>query len=251
MDFLTTYCSAGVGNLIYNFLTVEDEQRLDSTCKTVREFHRKDLYPVTHSYVYVDGVFDLMENPHNEKARCSYMRKIAGFIQEIASDLNDGCMRLPGLTRLTQVREIHFAIPIMINTWTSSIHRCTYAAWESIENILRQKNEMEDHPLRSVHVVPGNIYLVKEDIDGNILTTRCIEDHSETTHLEYYRWFGDNFPGIYIPTSLCINMYMPSLWIWPNDSNEYGTELKYWSWDGSKDSVGMLMLELIKSAAMN
>jgi hypothetical protein len=243
MDFLTTYCSAGVGHAIYDFLTIEDDLRLDSVCKTIREFHRKDVYPVALAHVCVDDITNLMDDVDNNKARCKFMNKISEYIREISSEFNDECASLPNLTRLTNVRKITFAIPIIIDVKRHDIHISTHRAWKSIETILHQKNDMEEHPLKSVRVIPGNIYLADVDAAGRILTSHCIADNNESTHQEYYRWFY--FHAIHVPTSLCIDMYLPTFTIFPNSRDEYGLELKCWSWNGPKNSIGMMMLEMM------
>lgn len=234
MTFLQLYTTPDVGYMINQFLDVDDDLRLDSTCTDVRKTHREDIYPRYKTF-NIDAVASWTKN---RQAYMSYEKKLLKYVEHLTCTYNINFVLMPPLDQMPKIKSIHYAVPLSIETTRPHIDSKVFALWKSVETLaLDLARPDTNHPLEAVCVHPGEILLTRTR-DGECVSEQWLHDSNETTHQQMYRRLA--YPTyIVIPNNLYhIHFCLPGIMLgqpWPN--------IHTWSWD-EPDSVGMLVLNL-------
>lgn len=236
MTLLQAYCIPGLGNILHSFLRTDDELRLDSTCRTVREFHRSDVYP---TFKHLD--MEEVDYHSDTMVACrKYATKLSRYAEQITYLRNASMLKIPRLHSMPRVREIRYAIPLVVDISNRSIHHYTWQLWEGVEALLHELSLDIDHPMESIQIVPGNLLFVRTSFNtGEVVSEKWMEDAHESTHLLYYRRLHGR--SVWIPNNLWVRLRMPDILASPlsGDAYEY---IEFWSWQGP-DTLGAMMLD--------
>lgn len=239
MSFLTAYGIPGISHLIYSFLTVDDDLRLDQVSKDVREINRVDVYP-TYTRMDLD---ELAHYSSSQQAYQSHVDKTLPYTEVITSRFNCYQLLMPSLKKMPRIREIHFAMPLVVNISDYSLGEEMETLWNSVEQLFIDLAGARDHPLTTVAIVPGGIRFMRSSVLGEVTSRIFVQNVDESTHLAYYRrlLFGKT---IYIPwvvvSQQLNNVYLPDILTWP--SLPPTPSMKWWSWDGP-DTLAKMMLD--------
>ena len=197
MSFESVYFIPNVGNLIGSFLCIEDELRLDSTSKSIRQFHREWVYPM-YRLLNVD---DIYAEASSSRAACKYLTKMSPYAETVECFRNQHGAKLPGLRCLPKLRDITFAIPLIIDTTLRRIHPNTQELWASV-NMFINSVVTQEHTLEKINIIPGVIIVVRSDPGSNeYLEEHILEDMTEGSHLQIFRRY--QFPvTLHIPRTV-------------------------------------------------
>jgi len=169
-SFLDIYLNPIQGTLIHSFLTPQDEQALDSTCKQIREFNREHVYP---KYTTVDTA----------NTTPSFLRKLTPYIKKlIVRDLN-----IP--TSMPLLEDVTIVVPLIVDVTIRRICEDTHRMWQFASEFL-QTLAITSNIVHTVRIVPGNLTLLRADMfTGNIIEIYTVQDSTEGSHLQLYRFF--------------------------------------------------------------
>lgn len=240
MDFLDVYCQPLIGYTIDSFLGVEDEIRFDATNKEVRAFKREWVYPMYRT-MDIDVLVETCENIEWAKL---YLRKMNPYLTKVECPHNLHDFQLPTIRNMSKLREITFAVPLIIDVNMGIIHMHTYQIWSSIDRFL-QSIAVTPNSVEIVNIVPGVMKLIRTDVEsGDTLHEKIIYDTSEGTHLRYYRRFG--LPVVLMFTLPKDNCFGAKVFKCPSCVISYATRQKTRSidWGTQDEGVGSLFLDL-------
>lgn len=185
-SFENAYFIPNVGSLINNFMRPEDDIKIDSTSKSIREFHREWVYP-GYRHMNID---DIYENASSSRAALAYMTKMNPYVEEIECFRNVHGVKLPRLRSLPNLQDITFAVPIILDVTLRRIHPNTQELWRSV-NMFINAAVTQENSLQKISIVPGVIVLVRTDpVTNEYLEEHVLEDMTEGSHLQIFRRYG-------------------------------------------------------------
>jgi len=236
---MVPYTVPGIGNVLHAFLPIEDRLRMDCVSKEIRAFHREHVYPHAKSL----NAELVMDDAQNREAGLSYIQKISKYAETILCVPNKYELTLPSLRGIPKVKHLEYAVTMFVDVTTYDITPRTSDQWTAVEDLIHSLAEDDDHPMRDIVIVPGNIVYLRTSPEGDELEAYTLEDQAEATHCAYYRRFG--YDPIYIP--MC--MYRKEFWFHLPKylaatiaQEQHGKKITYWE-DGSAGSIGRLLLD--------
>jgi hypothetical protein len=240
MDFLDLYCQPLLGYTIDSYLGVEDESRFDATSKEVRAFKREWVYQM---YRVMD-IDTLVENCENIEWAKLYLRKMNPYLTRVECRCNFHEFQVPTIRNLSNLRELTFAVPLVLDVSIGSIHPNTYQIWGSVDRFL-QSLATRPNKLEHVSIVPGILKLVRTDpTTQHYLDEKIVYDTTEGTHLRYYRRFGLPVMLMFaIPKQnhFRLKSFKCPSWVLPLSTRE---KTKNIDWGTQEEGVGSMFLDL-------
>lgn len=181
-SFLDVYTVPDIGNNIHSFLTFTDESNLDKVNKEVYTFNREYVYPMCKT---VD-----LDTFHSQPNFLNYLKKITYYIEHLTCKHNSSRTGIPTIRYMPSLKEITYAVPLVIDSTQRRIHPATHRLWGLVNNFLQSLYTHKNF-VKKVNIVPGCVILVRCDpITDEFLEEHIINDTTEGSHLELYRWYG-------------------------------------------------------------
>ena len=176
----------GISNLAFqisDYLTGEECLKFDCVCKDVYEINRESVYPM-YREIDLDAIVESLQDHIGVK---SYLTKMSPYATTIIASKNSTGVCIPRITKLPKLRNVTYAVPLIIDVTFQIIHADTHRLWKGVSDFLSSLSTT-NNDVESVHIVPGVIMLVRTDVETNeTLDTRILNDTCAGTHLRMYR----------------------------------------------------------------
>ncbi len=238
-SFTDVYLVPDIGQLISTFFNIRDDARLDSTNKEIRDFHRAAVYPL-YNIIDLDAISEEVDDP------VPYLKKMTPFAEKITSTLNPGRLGIPTVRKMRNLREVTYAVPLVVDTTLRRIHPTTYRFWELVDSFL-QSLFMFPNAVETVNIVPGAIVLVRTDPDrDDFLEEHVLNDTTEGSHLQIYRRYGmPVVMNVHKPAAPTHGTRLSRVHL-PGRLASYGMKnLHYEDWNTDITGIASLLLDLI------
>lgn len=242
MTFEDVYLIPNLGALIWSFLPIEDEMRMDSVSTTIRQFHREWVYP-TYRSIDIDT---LCTYTSSSVSPPKYLTKLSPYLEEITCVRNEQRLKLPRIEALPNLKRITYAVPFILDTTLRRIHPHTQMLWAAVNTFIRT-SMMRPNQIESIDIVPGVILCVRTDPedDENYLEQHILEDTTEGSHLQLFNRYGMPVIIMLPPAYL---QYIPMKFPF-RMANYVGKtiakRLHYTDWSVHEWGVASLLLDLI------
>lgn len=235
--FLDIYLNPLQGKTIHKFLSVKDEQALDSTCKEVRAFNRKHVYP---SYSEIDTA----------NFNSAFIRKINSHIKTL---IVRDTRRSLFLNYMPVLEEITFVVPLVVDVTFRRIYEDTHVVWRDIAGFL-QLLTVTPNKVHTVRIVPGDIKLIRIDVPtGDTLEEHTVQDSTEGSHLQLYRFYQfPPFISFFIPAiQSCKGMFKVNTFHYPSQlatrsgkNTLHNIISNYTTWDNNRTGLASMFYDL-------
>lgn len=182
-SFLDVFGISNIAFQISDYLTFEECLKFDCVSKDVYDINRESVYPM-YREIDLDSVVDSLQDYIGVK---SYLTKMSPYATTIIASKNSTGVCIPRITKLPNLRTVTYAVPLIIDVTFQRIHADTHRLWQGVSGFLHSLS-VNNNDVKSVHIVPGIIMLVRTDVDTNdTLETRILNDTCAGTHLRMYR----------------------------------------------------------------
>jgi hypothetical protein len=238
-SFLDVFGIPNVGYNISDYFTFEECLKFDCVCKDVREINRDTVYPM-YKTICLDTV---VESLQDHVGVGSYLNKMSPYVHTVVASKNSTGVCIPRINKLPKLREVTYAVPLILDVTLQIIHADTHRLWQGVNNFLQSLTSV-DNKVEMVNIVPGTITLLRTDVDTNeTLDIRVLHDMSAGTHLRMYRRYQmpvtlmTRLPKIKIFTAPSQLMSLPT----KNMAQEIS---QYINWD-TTEGPGSFFMDLI------
>ena len=235
--FLDLYLNPLQGKLIHSFLSVCDDQALDSTCKEIREFNRNHIYPL---YTEMDTA----------NSNLAFIRKVSSYVKTL---IVRDTRRPLFLNYMPALEDITFVVPLVVDVTFRRIYEDTHSTWRDIAGFL-QLLAVTPNNVHTVRIVPGNIKLLRIDVPtGDILEERIVQDSTEGSHLQLYRFYQfPPFISFFIPAiQSCKGMFKVETLHYPSQlatrsgkNTLHNIITNYTTWDINTTGLASMFFDL-------